>query len=155
MWKSCDGASKLVFLKFHQVGGGFVLSFIDALLKIFVHKHKQYPALRELARNRDDSVIISHVSSYEEVRTWIESDNQVPIGTCALTVLRDPGERMVDTFFKKWFETVRADLACLRTPAAADAVRVRLVYARTTTWAMPIKWRRSLAKTSGSTRPCT
>jgi len=105
MWKSCDGASKLVFLKFHQVGGGFVLSFIDALLKIFVHKHKQYPALRELARNRHDSVIISHVSSYEEVRTWIESDNQVPIGTCALTILRDPGERMVDTFFKEWFET--------------------------------------------------
>jgi len=95
----------LVFLKFHQVGGGAVLAFIDALLKLFVHNQKRYPALRELAGNRAESVIIDHVASYNQVRKWIDNGYHKPHDTCAFVILREPQDRMIDTFCKKWFTT--------------------------------------------------
>lgn len=115
--KTCDveKTSKLVFLKFHQVGSETFRSFILQLLNLGQSSAGKYPLIDKLHdahnahKGKGDTkhrpVRIDHDDSADAVAEWITKDGgKVPDDVCAMTLLRDPRERFLSTFFKRNFD---------------------------------------------------
>jgi len=94
---NCSGAKHIVFLKFHQVGSGLVFAFLENFMQL-----PGYPALEAIRRGGKQSNPINHRDSFAEVRKWIKA-GKIPDDTCALTIMRNPSERFLSTFFKHQF----------------------------------------------------
>jgi len=107
----CDPhkTSTLVFVKLHQVGSGTAMALLEELLKTAGDHPGQNPLLDRLLDGSDGhhlkggasrTIIINHQDSAKALEGWIKHGNSIPHDVCAMTILRDPSERFLSTFFK-------------------------------------------------------